>query len=407
MNSNRACITPTDSNDRIKALDVVRAVALFGVLGMNAVSLAGNPKTQGLIDTLVVFFRTAFVEGKSVSIFSMLFGVGIFMQMERGFAKRADFAWFSVRRMSVLALIGISHFVIVYSGDILFVYAVVGVILLLMARVKPRTCLIVAVAVFGIFESFTPFVRHANFNHDLLIGEWVERMASPGGRIYGGGSWLDCVIWRLSTMTKPYYIMAKLIDNIGFTLPMFLVGGAIWKSRILLDPQKRKNLVVLFKLTLWMGIIINLLCGFSERSHVMTIPVAIKDLGVYALAVGYFSGLWLFLTGNHTIKIAVPFMSLSCLGRMALTNYVGYSVILSTIFYHFGVGLWGKIGPAGLMLLTIVLYGLSATFSILWLRWFKFGPMEWVWRSLAYGHCQPLLIRVATTIPLCSLAPED
>lgn len=325
----RKDFAPTDGSSRIAALDVVRGMALFGVLAMNIVTLAGTRGASSTMDGITVFLRTAFIEGKSVSIFSMLFGIGIFMQMERGLSKRADFGRFTFRRMVMLFLIGSLHWIAIFHGDILLYYAMVGMLLILLEQASPKVYIASAFIVFLLFEGFDPFITHFHLNPNFIVWNWSEKLRSLSAQVYSGGTYLDCVKFRASLMFNGHFMAAKTIDTIGFTMPMFLLGGAIWKSRILMAPEKRTTLLRVFHLTFWLGLLVNVGGGLLNSFFKIQVPMFIGDVGIYALALGYATGTWAFLTSNTWSRVAKPFYALSSLGRMALTNYMGYSLVLS------------------------------------------------------------------------------
>jgi len=169
-----------------------------------------------------------------------------------------------------------------------------------------------------------------------------------------------------------------------------LCGIAAWRSGLLREPERHKRLLtVIFAGSLAVGATATSLQVFSDSTgRTLAINEGLLRLCSFIpLAFSYAAGLLLWMTPPRVTRVSALFASL---GQMALTNYLTESVVLSVIFYGFGFGLFGRLGSAPAVLIGIALYIGQLFFSRLWLRHYRFGPVEWLWRSLTYGRWQPM-----------------
>ncbi|HRF97388.1 MAG TPA: DUF418 domain-containing protein, partial [Aggregatilineales bacterium] len=348
--------------NRIVALDVLRGFALFGVLLVNMLDFSGSALRMGtlgmrggefdqLADALIAFFAMV----KFYLLFSFLFGIGFAVQMRRMEASGRPFVGFYLRRLLVLFIIGIAHTIFLWDGDILTLYALAGVMLLLVRQLPTRILLglagIIALGGLVIFSFSTELSQMSN-----MIDTQDSAIFLTGG--YG-----DLVNYRLQ---QDY----MLDIQVPMVLVMFLLGLVVGRSGILDEPDRYKPFLRRWwKWALPVGIIGNvlLILGFQEgQSWMISIGV---HIGAPALSFVYVCAV---LLNAEKLRALAP------VGQMALTNYLTHSLICTTLFYGYGFGLYDKLAPTVTFLLVFVIYGAQIIISRLWMSEFRFGVMEWL-----------------------------
>jgi len=445
---------PIGVTDRIHAIDAARGFALLGILFVNIITFSQpfgtfiepTPGDVPVTDKLAFYFSKIFCEGKFYPLFSMLFGAGLTMQMARSRAAGRRFWPIGLRRLGVLALIGLCHAFLLWYGDILFVYSVVGLLLLVAARARPRTLTILAAAFlfmatvlstgFGLLTTLSaapqsqsataaepgqatpanaareaqiqtalnngeprPFERLIrSFEHRALFEDAQNRGISPMAHpvwlqaeteVYQRGPWLDALGFRAMT-----YAMILIFVFLGFgwsVIAMILFGAALAKWSALapdrLDLHRRWAF-----LGLGIGLPLSGIAavapaawGVSLSSVLVFIPLQILSGPLVAL--GYF-GLISVLV-NRGVASGF-FGGLAAAGRTALTCYLLETVLATLVFYHYGLGLFGTLSRLQVAGVVLAIYAIVVAFSIAWTARFRYGPMEWLWRSLTYLKAQPM-----------------
>lgn len=400
-------VVPVKVDERIVALDIVRGLALFGVLQINLIFMSGHvyqewagvPYPLGWGGTVLTWVRNHLISGKSIACFSMLFGVGLCIQMERVRARGHAFGLFAMRRLGALAVIGVAHATLIWNGDILLAYAVTALGLLPLVRAKVRTILIV----FGV--AFLADINYKNILHwlhapdGLYFSYWHKQAAwllQSSNQAYGHGTWTEATRWRVWEWNH----LGRAIDllTVSGCLPLFLLGLALWRSGILKDSSGRiRTIRRIFHSVFWLGLALSIV----PDSWLALIPKAwgvgwrgTLRRGVFIsapdlLALGYFMGILMLLQREWWAKrlsVVAP------LGRMALSNYLTQSLLCTWFFNAHGLGFWTRVTPSAYILGGIGLYGTQIAWSHWWLARFKFGPVEWLWRSMTYGSLQPFKI---------------
>ena len=403
---------PVRPRNRIVTIDILRGFAIFGILLVNMkffnLSVYNNvaelyePAT--MLDQLARWFIAFFAEGKFYSIFSFLFGLGMAIQYQRAEEKGARFGPFWLRRMIVLLVIGIIHAYLFWTGDILIMYSVFGIALLLWRKTKPRTLLI-----WFLIFLLLPLLLNGFLTGMVKMGEMAigaEEMAkafegqiaqyailgAQADQIYASGNFLEVTAQRARDMMFMYSTWPFMGFNI---FAMMILGLYVGKRRIFEDIPG--NMPFIRKVWLW-GLIIGLIGNFvyiyfgeqanrAVPSLANLISLTGQTFGAPALALFYMTLLTILAERTIWRQRLQP---LAKVGRMALTNYLLQSTICSILFFGYGFALYGKIGIAAGILLTIVIYALEVVFSSWWLARFRFGPMEWLWRTLTYGKRQPM-----------------
>lgn len=494
---------PIAGVERIDALDILRGLALVGILMMNiewfnrAIASLGTQDTSltGL-DHGVAWLIRCFVEGKFYTLFSLLFGMGFAIMIDRAEKAGRPFgAWF-LRRMIVLIIFGILHMVFLWGGDILHSYGLAGLMLLAWVTLlkKPR---------FQIYNNPQSFFKLAltwlaiplvvsvvsgigfGLTHDneTLLAQWheevkvTERVAAINlaneklsqktavinqelitdeslkntipepttdmpNNLMGIATddldeedleasiaqYTDAIIdmkaqaiveqaqvmhddeaaeidaftqdsyWQATAFRADFawYMMLFSIPFAFFILmPLFILGYWLVKSKIIQNYQQHTRA---FYITAWLGIGLGLAVetsGLLVSQHPVVNQVVLLQalgeglfyFGQLVMSVGYF-GLVMYLLADNTWQKRLGLFA--PMGRMALTNYISHSVILTSIFYGYAGGYFGEISRAPQMLIVLGIIILQVRFSRWWLQHYAFGPLEWLWRCLSYKKIYPL-----------------
>lgn len=408
---------PIETHERIHTLDMLRGFALFGILLVNmaffkssfyALTIGGT--WTSLPDQIATTAIRFFAEGKFFTIFSFLFGLGFAVQLERAEARGARVVPSYLRRLFALLLIGIAHVVLLWYGDILTTYALLGFVLLLFRKRRPRTLLVWSVILMALPFLFTaaiaglvallmssPAFATVMNEQTSDSNAWFAQLAAQAATVYANGSFGAIVVQRLQDYA---FAAFGLIFYFPMVLAMFLLGLYAGKRRIFHNITAHRDL--LRRMLVW-GLGIGLV---SNAVYVLTydaryawtdlastlLATATATIGAVSLCFAYISGLALLSERQGWRERLSP---LAAVGRMALTNYLLQSLVCTTIFYSYGLGLFGQVGPALGVLLAVVIFALQIPLSVWWLRHFQYGPMEWLWRTLTYLR-PPALRRVAS-----------
>lgn len=380
---------PATGAERYKPLDILRGLALFGVLLVNLETVFRVSLFQhilvfhtepGWANHLTDWLVAGVLEFKALTLFCLLFGVGTALQAERASSRGVSLTPFLLRRFAVLLALGLCHLWLFWNGDILALYAVCGLLLVPFVRLPWRTLVALGAAVIAL----PYFIWFALPWPDT---EALRVHVDNANRTYGHGSFWE--ILRFRWQETRTLILPLLLATLPRTLGLMMWGVAAWRSGILREPAKHRTLLV------WTCLLAGVTGAAMTAMHMIAessgqpplLPGVLVDLGSsMPLALAYAAGLLLWLTPSRSA--ALP--GLAAAGRMALTNYLAQSVILSFLFYGYGLGLFGRIGTAPGALIGIALYAAQLAASRWWLQRFRFGPVEWLWRSLTYGRRQPI-----------------
>lgn len=407
-------LTPVQQTERIQIVDILRGFALFGILLVNMMIFA-RPMQVVLfpIETTAPWYDRAaewFIhfagEGKFYALFSLLFGLGLTLQMERIEGRGGRFVPLYARRLFVLLGIGLVHAFLIWVGDILIMYALLGFLLLLFRKAKPRTLLIWVVILI-----LLPLLFNIGLTALVEWGQTVPEaapqiQASFGNttanfqaemdqayRVYANGNFAAITQQRIAD----YFSMGLTAYLVmGFhVLAMFLLGVYFGKQGLFRNLEAHR---LLFKRLLIWGLIIgvsgnalyaSLILNLSriELTWPLFLATSGQAVGAPLLMLAYVSIFCLLALSpawGERLKVLAP------LGQMALTNYLAQSIVCTLIFYSYGLGLFGKVGAAAGIGLTLVIYLLQIPFSHWWMKRFYYGPVEWLWRSLTYLKPQPM-----------------
>ena len=406
-------LKPVSKGERFEILDILRGFALYGVFIANMVwyfsgygyidSNVSASFGTASIDSISLELETFFVVNKFITIFSFLFGIGFAIQLDRVIKRNKKFTSFYVRRMIYLLLFGVIHFTFLLYTDILFMYAILGLLLILWRSMSNRQLLFWGIyfAVFlpVIFYSIiwlTPIIFGSEFNIEQAFNaRWNH--ASTLHSSFINGSYIEVIKANLTDVFTWITTDGGITDAIS-SFGLFLLGFRVGRSNLLtrinngLSIKERKNVL---KATIW-SLVIGIFC---HGMTLLDIPIIIDEdliwvriiykllwrLGVLTLAIFYICTIILIYERNKSSRLLHFFTPV---GRMALTNYIAQSVIGFFIFYRFGLGFYGQVGPAISIVLATIIFVFQALVSQWWLKQFRFGPLEWAWRSLTYGKLE-------------------
>lgn len=397
---------PTRDAERIVLLDALRGFALLGVLLVNLHDLtlfgllseaARDSLGTARWDHWLDLAMSALVDVKAFTIFTTLFGIGFALQAQRANAAGQSMSRY-FRRLLILFIIGLVHAYAFWWGDILRFYAVLGLLLLPLGRLRPRTLALLGVLI-AIF--LTPFLRTTMA---ALLPSIITTDAANAAALHGfrGASFPAMLranfahdVWtRTSAWGLPFYVLGRL-----------LIGAALGKSRVLWEPQAHRRFWTrMVAILLPLGIVLTAFVMLRDngffgpiqgwwRTETARVLVRIARSGAsVALGLAYIAIFVLFFerrAWRRWLKRLAP------VGQMALTNYIMQTIVAIALFYGVGLGIGPRFGLIGVLLATLVIFAAQIMISRWWLSRFYFGPLEWLWRSLTYGIAQPLRRTVA------------
>ncbi len=405
---------PTNIPERLEYLDVLRGLAIFGILFVNMMYYAhpyvyyqiiGGVPWDNTIDRVTELGIRFIAEGKFITMLAMLFGIGMVIQMERAESKGVPFFPFYFRRMTILLLLGAVHAFLIWMGDILLAYALMGfVILFIFLNRKPKTiiiwgaiCLLIpfllASFLFGLayLASLEPEMAQEMEQGAAQQIEFGKNLVERSLEAYGAGSFGEIMKVRALDVAL-MYAFGIFWMPVAFALMLF--GVAVGKTGIPRRLDDHTGLLnKVFRWGLIVGVIGNTMALFG---YIYSDPVE-GDLWwimmYFGIAIGSPALSLFYMTA--VIRLyrngALPafFKRLSAVGRMALSNYILQSIICTLLFYNYGFGLYGAIGPAAGIVITIAIFALQLFISPLWLQSFHYGPIEWIWRTCTYMKLQP------------------
>ncbi len=401
MKTNQTEVSPIKQKKRIELLDVFRGFAVLGIFVVNIEIMNSTFVNQGVfsqqwtstLDRFAVKFLQLFFYSKFFPIFSLLFGLGISMQALKLYERNKLSFSFFLRRMLILFLIGILHILFIWSGDVLHLYAMLGLLVTLLIRISNKVLLILSAfflffpyydQVFGILFNYFDFQPH------LYLEDYAGAEVT---RIIREGSFLEGMQLRVLEYLSNIPILYSFLAPVA--LSMFLLGLYLGKKRIWnsLEPAIEKSTKAVLIITLLTNcyriFFLFFLFDMELYTNESLRPFFFKFMFLSDLAMGlfYLWGIgWLWY--NNKLK---SFLSpLQYVGRMALTNYIMHSVFGIIIFSSIGFGLYETLSPLQTLLTAVAVFLFQIIYSRIWLSHFLFGPLEWVWRCLTYQKVLPI-----------------
>ena len=401
----------TLSSLRIQSIDALRGFALAGIVLVHMVEqFVGAPIPESaavamapaLIDQVVRGFIFVFFQGKFYLLFSFLFGVSFFLQMDRAAQKEQSFRGRFVWRLLILLLFGLAHS-LVYRGDILTVYVVLGLFLPLFYTVADRGLLIVALL---LFLGAGRYLCFALFGEALPLGGPELSPQSPYTEEYfmilkegsfGEVTWDNLVNGLRAKMNFQFGLFGRGYTTFAF----FLIGLWVGRRRILAQADAHRKFI---RRVLWysIGLLVISIAGLAGVFSQLPQPVTLDTWGgmvgltCYDLVNIALTGI--IITGflllfyrreRSALRVFAPY------GQMALSNYLAQSVVGAFIYYGWGLGYLAEVRNVYALLLGVGVIVGQMLVSAWWMRHYRYGPLEWVWRCATYGRRMPFVRRPA------------
>lgn len=407
---------PVTSGERISSLDFIRGIAVMGILGANIVAF-GQPMIAYMVpstflvpsgdpDGWMWVAQFLLIDGKMRGLFSVLFGAGLYLFMERAWARGAT-RWLQVQRLMWLGVFGLLHFFLIWMGDILFLYSVCGMITLLFIRMKPANQFILGMigyvigalaysALFGAlyFASAPgPDGQPASAEMaDIMAQQQAEQVEDGNveAELKRSGDYAGLVQHKLA---EHWWMPLAFVFQVSIeTVPLMLIGMALYRQGFFSGGYNRRKMIMWG----WIGVLSggaatlaialwNQADGFTMAGAQLsfigtsTLPRLAMTLGIAALLVAYSPG-W---TGGLASRVRAA-------GRAAFTNYLGTSILMLFVFHGWALGLFGELNRPQLYIVTFLTWVLMLTWSKPWLERFRYGPLEWLWRCLTYRKRFPI-----------------
>ena len=410
----QATSVSSPSGERIVVVDVLRAFALFGIIVTHAVDgfLAGPPPGPDFmlfspLDHLVQQLAHLFFFGKFFTIFSFLFGLSFAIQLRNAAQKGTAFAGRFSWRLGVLALIALVHGAF-FTGDILIVYALLGLLLIPFRKLKTRTLVITALVLIlnvpslllGGLQLAAPPPTPEQQKARAEIGANFLASAQHLSQVKQSGTVTELVQLNLTTGAAAKTFFMIFSGRLWMTFGLFLLGLCAGRLEIFKDTEENRRF---FRRWLWPMGAVALVTTVVEIMHPtgMQIATPLDLFGWFSFTVqqmslsAFYLALVVLLYWRKPAHGVLP--TLAPLGKMGLTSYLGQSVFGIGVFYGLGFGLLGKVGAATAVGMAIAFFIVQILFARAWLSRFSLGPAEWLWRSLTYFTLKPQARRAAGT----------
>ena len=392
---------PAQPAARIAAIDIIRGFTVAGIIFANILWISGflelslaqrAPMTISWGDEALLFAIRVFIFGKFYYAFAFLFGVGFTLQVERAEARGQDFNAYFMRRMLVLFIIGCAHALLVWWGDILRFYALLGLALLVLRSLHGvrlhgaiALCLVLPV----VLEAGSLFLWPSTHQPNLAALRGAAEL-----QFFQSASFQDWFLYNLRQIVD--HAFQQIWEGRVFQiLGMFLTGMWVARHGIFREPESYRPLLLRVAIAgLTIGVLGNLAktalrygdFGLSFEAEAMLTEL-LYLVGVPALSAGYLASLVLLCS---SIRWSKRLSSIGYLGRASLTNYIIQNLVCTVLFRSYFLNFYGQLTLTTLALVAIAIVAVLTFVSRWWLIHFRFGPLEWLWRSIAYKRPQPL-----------------
>ncbi len=398
---------PTKPSQRIIALDALRGFAILGILIMNIQSFSmiyaayQNPSAFGDLTGLnkwVWIFSHVFFDLKFMAMFAIMFGAGIILITTSAEKKGVRPAKLHYRRNFWLLIFGLIHAYAFWAGDILTVYAVCGFIVYIFRKLSARWLFILGFVLFAIpslillmGQASVDLMPSAQLQEMILTWHPTPEMAADEVAAFQGG-WLAQNEYRVADSLEMHTFI--FFAYMGWRVcGMMLIGMALFKWGILTAQRSRQFYLRMMLLSFLLGfplVIVGVVQNFAhnwEFDYSMFSGSQYNYWGSIIVSFGYIAMIMLITKSERIPALVNRF---AAVGRMALTNYFLQTLICTTIFYGHGLGWFGQVERSGQVLVVLAVWAFQLIASPIWLNHFRFGPFEWLWRSLTYWQWQPL-----------------
>ena len=403
---------------RYESLDAIRGVAVMGILAMNIVAFAlpfpayANPAAGGPpggADVATWFFNFVFIDSKMRGMFSMLFGASTLLVIDSAAAAGRSAAGAHYSRMFWLAIFGLIHFYLIWFGDILFLYAMCGLLLFLFRNLSVKALLLWSVPFFLIgiglpasLWSMLSMAQAGSLPPEAAAGmrEALVQMNAdmgPSTPAYAKemalylGSYAGIVAHRTGEMAgDPLFFLVMFAWE---TIGLMLIGMALFKSRMLTGEWEaaryRKWALICFLVGVppLAGLALYQMNAGYDAVAIFGSTIALSVPFDTLMTVGWAALIMLLIQTRASAAVRAR---LAAAGRMAFTNYLVTSIVMTTIFYGYGLGLFGSVGRLPLYLFCFGMWAAMLLWSKPWLERYHYGPLEWLWRSLSRWRIQPM-----------------
>jgi uncharacterized protein len=430
-------VEPVSAGERFFAVDVLRGFALLGILAMNIVAFGwpepayDNPFRGGGFEGLdrgVWFFNHMVFEAKMMTIFSMLFGAGLVLMDQRALARDARVRGVYYRRILWLLAIGLLHSYLIWYGDILVLYAETGLFLYFFRNMRPRTLIILGfsamlvlvplvlgfAAAFDYMQSATARVEaqtkagvHPTGLDQQLHDIWTKHVRdeikpSPETKAKNWDKEMTAYRGGYQGVVKQRAFDVLMGQTFGFLLgggffaaSRMLIGMGLMKLGVFSAQRSRRFYLWMLGLGYGVGLPLMVFDALELIRHSFSLEYHIHGglfynvFGSLIVALGHV-GLLMLIVQSGTLRWLTT--RLAAVGRMALSNYLTHSLACTTLFYGYGFGLFGHVNRTGLAAIVLTIWIIQLLISPIWLKYFRFGPAEWLWRSLTYWRLQPMRV---------------
>jgi len=432
-------LEPVANRNRIITLDILRGIALLGILSINISTFAlpdrymeSILRDPGSLNFSIASFITIVVEGKMRALFSMIFGAGVilFIRDKEKAGRSSAIVFYS--RMAWLAVFGLLHaHLLLWGGDILYLYSLCGMVLFFFRNTKPTYLIAAMLSVVMIEMALNTYFHINNRSQRLdylqvlkieeqglpltdeqqkMKDEWLEKEKGyfpSQEELTESIEIIRSDYWTMAKDKRPYMVIREtkqvpvlMLDPIAL---MFL-GMALFQLGFLSGQLDKKIYIRTLIIGYGIGLPIEIyswLNSLKIPDQVQFLEIHWVNIGVYIspierilLTLGHVSLLILLLRAGWFKNL---FNTLATVGRMAFSNYITHSIICSFIFYGYGFGYFARLEYYQLFLIVIATWIFQLIMSSIWLTYFRFGPLEWVWRSLTYWKRQPMRLGAVKT----------
>lgn len=401
--------------NRIEILDLIRGIAVLGILAANIVAF-GQPWSAYMFpDAFMVptqddggwlwLAQFVLIDGKMRGIFTLLFGVGVYIFMERAWAKGFT-SLLQVRRLFFLLLFGLLHFFFFFKGDILVSYAISGLFVLAFIRWKPKSLFKLGISIYLIGTIiYIAMVLPLHLVADTSLGESAamtefrseleegkkEAIAADliEANLKRSGDYRTLIFHRLAN--DSFFPLTNAIFFFFEAFPLMLLGVALYKAGFFSGAFQNARLRFWAWFAFIIGALFHLGIGlwvkFTDFTYYGTLAafVGLSSFPRLLMSVGVLS-LLVQKSDKWHGWVAQRFIAA---GRVAFSNYIGTSAVMLVIFHGWGLGFYGELNRPQLLCITVLAWVAMLFWSKLWLNHYRYGPLEWLWRCLTYGKIFP------------------
>ncbi len=436
MNQNLNQLGPVSGAERIKSLDDLRGVALLGILLMNITGFGlvfwayVDPTIQGGSEgynLYVWIMNNMFFEGTMRAMFSMLFGVGMVVMTSRMIKKGGglEVADIYYRRTIWLLIFGVIHgYLILWVGDILFAYGLYGLFLFPFRNTSPKKLIIAAavLTLIGMSLGAYEYSKNMKYLEQYKLAQTYSGEAAIPEDIKNGSTAWEAIVSELKTppkevkentesMYKGYFDIVLFLAPVNRflqseynydynpwdILAMMLLGIALYKLRVITAELSYKSYLTMIIAGYGIGLSVNYYETMTVLNNDFSVEAFQKAgltyaIGRIAVSFGHIGLVMIFCKLNI---ITILKNSLAAVGRMALTNYIMHSVICAVIFTGIGFSMFGNLQRYELYYVVISIWIVQLIISPIWLKYYRFGPLEWLWRTPTYKQVQPFKRRIS------------